>query len=198
MIRIIGVGPGNPAYLSQYALELIKNANYILAFERIAEDLGHINPNIRKVSKVDEAADLLKDTDSGILLASGDALFFGIGELVKAKGIDVGEIVPGISSVQYLYNRLGRSYSTNRTYSVHGRDFDFKVLRPGGLYSFLIDQKRGANYISKELAGLGHRGQVIAGYNLSYDDEEIIYFSIGETIKEVSSLGVVVVKLENT
>lgn len=198
LIKIIGVGPGSPKFLSQVAIDIIENGTNILAFERIAKDLKDLNPNIQVVKKVDEAIEILAQKDQGILLASGDALFFGIGDLVQRKGLVVDEIIPGLSSVQYLYNKLKKSYSSNVTLSVHGRDVDFSQLEPGGLYSFLIDDKRGANYISRELNQLNYKGKLYAGYNLSYDDESIFSFDIGETIEEPCELGVVVVELEDT
>lgn len=194
MIRVIGGGPGDIKYLTLDAYEKIKTADYVVAFSRISEDIQSLNENIIKVQRVDQVIEeiaKLEDKDVAIV-ASGDSCFYGIVDLLIRKGINITEVVPGISSVQYFFNRLKKSYSHIETQSVHGRDFDFSKIDKSNNYSFLIDQEKGANFISRELNNLAFKGKLYCGYNLSYEDEEIFIINIGDEIEEPSSLGVVV------
>lgn len=194
MIKIAGAGPGNPKLLTLEVKELIKNSSTVIAFGRIKDSLKSIRNDILKVSRVDELIELLNNSSGDILvLASGDPNFFGVVDLLKRKGVEISEVYPGISSMQYFFSKIQKSYSHIETLSVHGRDLDFSKLDKYKPYGFLIDEKNNGNYISSSLWELGIRGDIYFGYNLSYDDELIIKKTIGEKIDEPSSLGVVLV-----
>lgn len=194
MIKIAGAGPGNPKLLTLEVKELIKNSSTVIAFGRIKDSLKSIRNDILKVSRVDELIELLDNSSGDILvLASGDPNFFGVVDLLKRKGVEISEVYPGISSMQYFFSKIQKSYSHIETLSVHGRDLDFSKLDKYKPYGFLIDEKNNGNYISSSLWELGIRGDIYFGYNLSYDDELIIKKTIGEKIDEPSSLGVVLV-----
>lgn len=194
MIKIAGAGPGNPKLLTLEVKELIKNSSTVIAFGRIKDSLKSIRNDILKVSRVDELIELLNNSSGDILvLASGDPNFFGVVDLLKRKGVEISEVYPGISSMQYFFSKIQKSYSHIETLSVHGRDLDFSKLDKYKPYGFLIDEKNNGNYISSSLWELGIKGDIYFGYNLSYDDELIIKKTIGEKIDEPSSLGVVLV-----
>ncbi len=194
MIKIAGAGPGNPKLLTLEVKELIKNSSTVIAFGRIKDSLRSIRNDILRVSRVDELIELLNNSSGDILvLASGDPNFFGVVDLLKRKGVEISEVYPGISSMQYFFSKIQKSYSHIETLSVHGRDLDFSKLDKYKPYGFLIDEKNNGNYISSSLWELGIRGDIYFGYNLSYDDELIIKKNIGEEIDEPSSLGVVLV-----
>lgn len=192
MIKICGAGPGNVNCLTLEVYDEIKSAEKVVAFRRIKESLEEVREDIIGIDKVSEALEILRNSDSAVLLASGDPNFFGIVRLIKSKGIEIDEVLPGITSVQYLFSKLQMPFSDIYTESIHGRDFDFKKLEKNKDYSFLIDKEKGLNYISRELKKLGFKGKLYGGYNLSYDDEVILEIEIGEEIDEPSDLGVVV------
>lgn len=197
MIKLIGAGPGSLNLLTLQALDEIKAADKVIAFERIAKDLHSLRPDIIVIKRVDQVLDQLEKIDEDktvAIMASGDSCFFGIIDLLKRKGVELEEVLVGISSVQYFFNRLQKSYSSLETRSVHGRDFDFSTIDKDKKYSFLIDQEKNANYISKKLKDQGLSGKIYCGYNLSYDDEKILTMNIGDQIDEPSILGVVVVE----
>jgi precorrin-6Y C5,15-methyltransferase (decarboxylating) len=60
----------------------------------------------------------------GVVLASGDPGFFGILRLLRERGHEP-VVLPGRSSLQLLFGRLGRSWDDVVVVSAHGRD-----LRP--------------------------------------------------------------------
>lgn len=198
MIFVVGAGPGRLKYLTLEAMELIKGAEYVIAFSRIGEEVSAIRKDIRKITRVQELLEMLNEIGGEkniVILASGDPNFFGIVELLKRNDLLLSHVSPGISSVQYMFSKLQKPYSHVVNHSVHGRDFDFTKLC-GKTHSFLVDSEKNANYISLGLKGAGFTGNICAGYNLSYEDEEIISFRIGDRIEEPSDLGVLVVEID--
>lgn len=194
-MRVIGgAGPGNPVYFTKTLDQKIKTMDKILAFERISKSVIGLRPDTIVIDRVSDAVKYFEEYEDVLLLASGDPNFFGIVELIKRKGIEIDEVIPGISSLQYFASRIQKSYSNIVTRSVHGRDFDFSKVDIKKSYSFLIDKEKGANYISEKLQDLGHKGKLYCGYNLSYDSEEIYTIEIGDRIEEPTDLGIVVVE----
>ncbi len=199
MIKVVGAGPGSIKYLTLDARDAIINANYVIAFSRIGHGLEVLRADIIKVTRMLELFGVLQEIGGDkdiVILASGDPNFFGVVDLLKRNDLIISEVIPGISSVQYMFSRLQKPYSNVITKSVHGRNFDFSQLEKDKTYAFLIDSEKNANYISEVLSSNGYGGNMYAGYNLSYEQEEIFSFKVGEEIIEPSDLGVVVVEID--
>ncbi|WP_353092654.1 precorrin-6y C5,15-methyltransferase (decarboxylating) subunit CbiE [Tissierella praeacuta] len=196
MLIVAGIGPGNPRYLTFDVKMRIESAKNILAFGRVANSLKSIRDDIIEVNKVEE---IMKYIDMGkelLLLASGDPNFFGIVDYLKKKGLEIKEVLPGLSSFQYMMGKLQKSWQNANFISLHGRDEGLESIKLNRLSILLIDKDNSPNKISRELHRLNIKGKIYAGFNLSYDDEKIIIKNIGEEIEDISSLGVVVVENE--
>ena len=196
MLTIAGVGPGNPKYLTMEVLEAIKEAEYILAFPRVAQSLREIRDDIVEVNRVDEILNFLKDRENVLLLASGDPNFFGVVDFLKRKGADISEVLPGLSSFQYLMAKLEKAWQEAEFVSLHGRKGDLEIVKDNKLSIILIDKDNNADFISSELHRLGIKGSMYIGFDLSYDSEKISKIKIGEGVEDYSSLGVVVIENE--
>ena len=196
MLTIVGVGPGNPKYLTLEAFEIIKNGKYILAFERVKNSLEEINNHIISIKRVDEVVEYLDREEEIILLASGDPNFYGIVDFIKKKEIEIKKVVPGLSSFQYLMAKLEKSWQDARFLSLHGREDSLEDIREYPLSIILTDKTHSPSYINNRLKEMGLRGKIYIGFNLSHEDEEIVVKNIGEEIKDISSLAVVVVENE--
>ncbi|MSU00667.1 precorrin-6y C5,15-methyltransferase (decarboxylating) subunit CbiE [Tissierella pigra] len=196
MLIVAGIGPGNPNYLTYDVREKIENTEHILAFGRIANSLKDIRDDIVEVNKVEEILNYIDDEKEILLLASGDPNFFGIVEFLKKKGLRVKEVLPGISSFQYMMAKLQRSWQEGVFLSLHGRSGGLESIKDNRLSILLIDKDNLPSKISKDLYRLNIKGKIYAGFNLSYDDEKIIVRNIGEEIEDISSLGVVVIENE--
>lgn len=194
MLTIAGVGPGNPSYLTLDVMERIKNASQVIAFGRIASSIKGIRDDYIQVNRVDEIVEKLQSDKDILLLASGDPNFFGIVNYIKTKGIHIDEVLPGLSSFQYMMAKLKKAWQDAKFISLHGRDFDFNEIREEKLIIALIDKKNGPSLISRKLYKMGLKGTIYVGFNLSYDDERIIRGKIGDEIEDYSSLGVVVIE----
>lgn len=196
MLIVAGIGPGNPEYLNRNVEKTIKSAEKVLAFGRIAETLKDMRRDIIKVNRVDEVLDFIKDEKDVLLLASGDPNFFGIVNFLKNKGIRIDEVMPGISSFQYMMAKLQKPWQDAKFLSLHGREDDLSLVKRYPLSIILIDKDHMPSEISRKLYELEIRGKIYVGYNLSYHDETIIRKEIGEEIENISSLGVVIVENE--
>ena len=196
MLIVAGIGPGNPEYLNRNVEKTIKSAEKVLASGRIAETLKDMRRDIIKVNRVDEVLDFIKDEKNVLLLASGDPNFFGIVNFLKNKGIRIDEVMPGISSFQYMMAKLQKPWQDAKFLSLHGREDDLSLVKRYPLSIILIDKDHMPSEISRKLYELEIRGKIYVGYNLSYHDETIIRKEIGEEIEDISSLGVVIVENE--
>ncbi len=196
MIIVAGIGPGNPKYLTGEVREAIEKSTCVLAFGRVAESLKHIRNNFIKVNTVEEVLNYSKAHRDILILASGDPCFYGILEYLRKKSISVDEVLPGLSSFQYMMSKLKKSWQNALLLSLHGRNEDLSKVVNSSLTVILTDKGNCPSIISSKLNGLGINGKIYIGYNLSYKDELIIEKNIGEEIIDVSPLAVVVIENE--
>ncbi|TJX13547.1 precorrin-6y C5,15-methyltransferase (decarboxylating) subunit CbiE [Tissierella creatinini] len=195
-MTVAGVGPGNPKYLTIDVYEKIKDAEHIISFGRIGNSIKSLREDYEQVNRVDDIVEILKDNKDVLLLASGDPNFFGIVEYLKKKEIPIKEVLPGLSSFQYMMAKLEKSWHDSKFISLHGRSGDLKKIKDSKLSIILIDKDNNPSYISRELYKIGIKGVMYIGFNLSYDDERIIKVNIGEEVENYSPLGVVIIENE--
>lgn len=196
MIKLAGVGPGNPKYLTMEVYYEIKKANQVLAFGRVADSLKEIRDDIVKVARVDEVLDHIKEWEEILILASGDPNFFGLSNYLDNKGVAIDEILPGLSSFQYMMAKLGKSWDQARFLSLHGREDELDKMIKWPLTVILTDREHNPAYISKALGEKGLKGKLYLGFNLSYENEKILTCQIGQDVENISPLAVVVVENE--
>lgn len=196
MITVAGIGPGNPKYLTVEVREEIEKAKCVIAFGRVGETLRDIRNDFIIVKRVEEVYKHSLKNSNLLILASGDPCFYGILEYLKVKGINVDEVLPGISSFQYMMGKLKKSWHSGKFMSFHGRMGRLEEVLESKLIIMLTDSLNTPNVLSKKLYEVGARGNMYIGYNLSYEDEKIIKIKIGEEVEDYSSLAVVVVENE--
>ncbi|MGO1468691.1 MAG: precorrin-6y C5,15-methyltransferase (decarboxylating) subunit CbiE [Tissierella sp.] len=196
MLKIAGIGPGNPKYLTGEVLEEIKNSDYTLAFKRVKDSLRGIDPDIIEVKRVADLIEHLEKEKDLLLLATGDPNFYGIVDFIKRKGIGIEKVYPGLSSFQYLMGSLQKSWTGASFLSLHGRKDSLSGKDIDKLTVILTDKENTPSYICKRLDALNVKGKIHVGFNLSHDDEFIVTKNIGEKIEDISSLAVVVIERE--
>lgn len=196
MIYVIGMGPGNANYVTAEAIHLIQQADKVLAFGRIAETAEQFRQPIIHIARVDEIPNHLNEREQIAILASGDPGFFGIIEYLKTRGILINNIVPGISSMQYMMAKLQKSWHHAIFFSLHGRDEHLEQIKKYPLTVILTDKNNTPRVISERLHELGLQGALYVGYHLSYENERILKQRIGDDIEDANSLAIVVVEHE--
>ncbi|HZH93819.1 MAG TPA: precorrin-6y C5,15-methyltransferase (decarboxylating) subunit CbiE [Tissierellaceae bacterium] len=197
MLSVVGAGPGNPKYLTEEAIGIIGRADRVIAFGRIAESIRSIRKDVVRISSVDQVEMELEHEGNIVLLASGDPTFYGIVGYLRKNGIKADSIVPGISSMQYMFSILGLEWQDAYLSSAHGRKLELDSILERNLSVVLLDKENTPDMISTKLYEAGARGRIHAGSNLSYDDEMIISCMIGDRIQMESNLTMVVIENEN-
>lgn len=184
-VNVVGLGPGSPEYVTPAAVKVLAESDIIIGGSRNLSSLDHIKTlNTAGIEKYDLTG-RLDETRKLILsslhhkritvAASGDPGFYGIlGFLKKFLTADQLNVIPGISSVQYMFARLGMTWESAAMGSLHGRDANIASLVSQGCAAFLTDNKVAVSFLAKNLchSGFSER-KMYAGCSLSYPDEII-------------------------
>ncbi len=197
MIYVVGIGPGDPKYLTNVAEDIIFKSDYVLSYKRVKETIEPM-AKIIEIESLKEITDFLdehmgEDVDISVL-ASGDPSFFGIGEYLS-KRYKV-KTIPGISCVSYMAGYENISLNDVTSISFHGRELNRDLISNDKLMIY-TDSKNNPDSISKWLYSEGYRGEIVVGFNLSYDDEAIDRYEIGDDIEIKSDLNLMYVEILN-
>ncbi len=187
-INVVGLGPGNIKYLSTAGIDCIKQAEIIIGSRRQLSDLKTIiseKQEIYTLGKLTELITYLKEnTERKItIIVSGDTGYYSlVPYLSKNLSKDILNIIPNISSYQYLFSKLGENWQNFRLASVHGREFNYiKNIDDEDIAGLVLltDDIQNPYEVSKNLYNSGVRNlTVIVGENLSYDNEKITILEI--------------------
>lgn len=206
MIHIVGLGPGNKEYILPIAMRIIKEASVVIGAKRnLASVLSEAKDDV-KVMDLSVGFAYIGDyikahRDENIaMVVSGDSGFYSMRTFVQRYVTEAYiNLIPGISSLQYMYSRIGKGYEQAQWLSLHGRDCDLithiKNRRPLGI---LTDQTQNNHYIAEQFKAEGNMDAVFyIGERLSYSDEKITRLTVDESLTyEADSLSVVVVDYE--
>ncbi len=182
MIYIIGAGPGNKEYLTPIAKKAIEGADCLIGARRVLEQFRY--PNKEKVfidGHIGKIIPFIKNNRGKkkiAVLVSGDAgLYSFLGKIIRAFKKDEYAVIPGISSLQFAFAKIGESWEDVKIISLHGRrpqDLAKAAKCARKLFLFLDDKftpDKAARYLLDK--GIRNR-KAIVFENLSYADERII------------------------
>lgn len=187
-INVVGLGPGNIKYLSFAGIESIKEAEIVIGSTRQLSDLKTIiseKQEIYFLRKLTELISYLKQNKNKkiTIIVSGDTGYYSlVPYLCKNLSKDILNIIPNISSYQYLFSKLGENWQNFRLASVHGREFDYiKAINNDDIEGLILltDDAQNPYVITKNLYNNGIKKlTVIIGEDLSYDNEKITVLEI--------------------
>ena len=187
-INVVGLGPGNIKYLSNAGIDCIKEAEIVIGSTRQLSDLKTIiseKQEIYILGKLTELITYLKENTKRkiTIIVSGDTGYYSlVPYLSKNLSKDILNIIPNISSYQYLFSKIGENWQNFRLASVHGREFDYvKNIDDKDIAGLVLltDDIQNPYEVSKNLYNSGVRNlTVIVGENLSYDNEKITILEI--------------------
>ncbi|MGH4120240.1 precorrin-6y C5,15-methyltransferase (decarboxylating) subunit CbiE [Clostridium sp.] len=176
MLFIVGLGPGSSDYILPKAVQVLKDSDVILGFERA---LKSIDFDYEKKKIVKSLAEVISYAEENMdkyisIVASGDPSFYGITDFINRSYSGNVEVVPGISSFQYLISKLNKSWQGSYLSSLHGREEDFiQRVKENNTSIWLTDKKNTPQVICKSLSDSNIKTMVYIGENLSYPDEKI-------------------------
>lgn len=203
MIYVVGLGPGCRDYILPAAVRAVKEADLVIGAKRNLEAVAeHCHQTMDLSVGFDTIADCLKtNTDQNLaVVVSGDTGFHSMLAFVK-RHVDHAwiEVIPGISSLQYLYSRINKSYEQSQWLSLHGRrgDLDSYIKRKTAM-GILTDKAQNNRFIAARFRELGVEEAILyVGERLSYPDEKITRLTVEEALDYVADpLSVVVVDYE--
>lgn len=199
MITVVGIGPGGTRdYLFGKAQAAIEAADLIIGSERQLE----IIPENKKQKtqllprKLNDLAVFLNDhqKDELVILASGDPLTYGIGKwLLNRFSAENLLILPGISSLQYLFNRINIPMEDCFITSSHGKSPDFPLIFKLPKVGMVTDKTTGPYQLAQEALKRGNDPIFYIGENLSYTDEKIRCYKASEVPNEDYQMNAVVI-----
>lgn len=190
-MKIVGVGAG-PGMLTQEALEVIREASVIYGSHRALELASDYIPSTCVVQEITDFK-CLKDLSGDIVvLSTGDPMLAGLGYIG-------GEIIPGISSMQVAFARLGLPLARAIVVVAHGRNHQEAVAKTvegvglGKLVFIIADPDFDVNSMSFEVANIAPLCSVAICERLGYPNERIVTGSVNAPPQVKEDLYVLVV-----
>lgn len=185
-VMVVSIGPGNVDYISQKAKERLEQSDFILGSRRQIEDVRSICSVTtefyvyKKITEIKEVVEKEQKKKISILV-SGDSGYYSLVPYLKKVLREEFDIIPGLSSFQYLFSKIGENWQDFFIGSVHGRKLDYiqKFREENRGLVLLTDEENNPKQIAKNLWEAGFREvDIIVGENLSYQEENISYYKI--------------------
>jgi len=202
-IYVLGMGPGHRDYILPITLRIIEESNTLIGGKRILKDFQDMGKELvyidSKLSKIIEYINQNKKEKKISLLLSGDTGFYSMLDYLKKHfSEEEMEVIPGISSYQYLMGKLKKTWHNSYVGSVHGRELDIiSIVKEYDSVILLTDNKKSPSKIADIIKNEGIKNKImIVGENLSYKNERIIIDSC-ENISNMTDIGMSVVVIEN-
>ncbi|WP_350343054.1 precorrin-6y C5,15-methyltransferase (decarboxylating) subunit CbiE [Proteinivorax tanatarense] len=207
-IFIVGIGPGHSDYILPKAIKTIEKCGVIIGGKRNLDSINQIATLETKKSIVIEGNLVeVKDYISNnytiqdiAVVVSGDTGFHSLLSYLKknlAKEIRL-EVVPGLSSIQYMYAKLKRPWQNAYVSSLHGRNIEVEeIVNKQKEVILLTDKYWNPNKIAQRLIDKNITDKwMYIGSNLSYENEKIFKFKIENVPNIDYGLNVVVISDE--
>ena len=203
-INVLGLGPGNKNYILPVVMEKIRDSDVIIGGKR---NLESIQDEISSKEILYIKSDLIGLTEyiksnrhkKISIIVSGDTGFYSFLTFLKKHFSDEELLViPGISSVQYMFARISDYWHDAYVGSVHGKEFDFiEKLKEYGKLALLTDNKNTPQEIARKLLENELSDTLVyVGENLSYEDEKIFRYNARELADLEYEFGMNVVVLK--
>lgn len=197
MISVVGLGPGSADYLTPLARRLVESCDYVVGSTRQLEAIAPHNAKEHLLDK--KLSDLVlwltqHQAQRIVVLASGDPMLYGLGKYIRQKmPKDQVQIISGISSIQYLFSRIGLDMNDVYLTSSHGKTPDFDFMLQHKKVALVTDEVIGPYQIAQEIIKRGLQRTLVIGERLSYSDECITLGQANEVIDKLYQMNVVVI-----
>lgn len=171
-MKIVGVGCG-PGMLTEAAIGAIRAARLIYGSDRAIELSDPHIPEDCEVHAIREYRSLRGLPDHAVVLSTGDPMLAGLGYLG-------GEIIPGISSMQVAFARLGIPLTKGVVVNAHGRDHAAALdetigeLHRGKTVFLIADPRLGIDLLRGRMDAAGLSSRIAVCERLGYPDERIV------------------------
>jgi precorrin-6Y C5,15-methyltransferase (decarboxylating) len=180
-IHVLGLGVAEYAILDHAAAKVLLAADYVIGAPRQLACISayQTSAQIIPLPPLRELADLLTvyQTQTIVLLASGDPLVYGIGRwLLKRYPNNMLHFYPAISSVQQACHALGLAWQDVDVVSLHGRPRESirRYLQKQRICVVLTDQYSSPDFLAAECCAAGFADSTLwVCERLGYADQKI-------------------------
>ena len=197
---LVGMGPGNPDYISPAARKALLSADVLIGAERLLDQLPEgACENRHMLTRAGDIIDMLAHStwENAAVALSGDTGMFSGAKLLQqrapeALGCAVRSI-PAVGSASYFAAALGMPWQGWKTVSAHGVDCDVVAEVQSNPQLFLVTGgSTPVQVICRILAEAGLGGtHVFVGEQLSYPEEKITQGTAAElALREFHPLSV--------
>ncbi len=181
-VYIIGAGPGNVEYILPIAKKYASKCDVLIGARRNLEAFDCNKKTIELGKNLNEIIEYIKQNKENQqigVVVSGDTGFYSLLSFIKKQfNANELEVIPGISSVSYLFSKLSKTYDDYLLISLHGKPVEALThgIKLNQKVVMLTDNINNPKMIADFLIDNGYsNAKMIIGCNLSYDDECIIY-----------------------
>ena len=207
-INVVGLGTGNIDYLTGAGIKCIVSSDILIGGERQLEDISTLLKSSQEKYILKKLSHMIEYIEKEIVhknitvVVSGDTGFYSLLNYMKKNLLDTEfNVIPGISSFQYLFAKLGESWENYSLYSMHGRELDIvdALKKSTAGIILLTDSENSPYYIGRILMKNNFLDvKIVVGERLSYEDERITKFYAKDTEehKRDYKMNVVVLKKE--
>lgn len=180
LITIVGCGPGSQDYLTPAAVNAAEAADVLVGAQRLL-DLFPQNAGERIVvtARIDEVLDCIDEHENAghiAVLVTGDPGLFSLSKrVIERFGRDRCRVIPGISSVQVAFARLGLDWADARVLSAHKDNPEVDpTLDSADKIAILCGRKGSLDWIRENLSPLlNDRRKIFVLENLTLANERI-------------------------
>jgi len=203
-VTIVGCGPGSKKFITGYAMQHIINAEVLIGSRRLLSLFPDADADTYVLSNnykllITRIVSLSKKKKKVVVLVSGDPGFFSYSKLIVDKlGVEKCEVIPGISSVQMAFSKIGRTWNDACFMSLHGRSGKLasvvKKITENDKVAVLTDNSNNVKLIAKKLLETGVKERkIFVCENLSLEKERIREFDVSSILKiRISDLNVII------
>lgn len=181
-LYIVGVGPGSKDFITPLARKRIRDSSCLIGARRILSLFNNVKKEkIYLEDNYNEVMDYIKENINKkkiAVLVSGDpGLYSFLGKIRKHLKKDYYEVIPGISTLQLAFARIGETWQDAKIISLHGRSFRNleKEVKDSRKVFLFTDSDFPPDRIAEYLLnnGIENRRAVVFS-DLSYPDERIV------------------------
>ncbi|TFU96480.1 cobalt-precorrin-7 (C(5))-methyltransferase [Granulicatella sp. WM01] len=199
MIYVIGIGPGDVKYGLRGNDDVMEKACAIIGAQRQIESVPEKfhHKGVIAPKKLGDLETLIRSYDVNqdelVLLASGDPFIYGLGKWLSQKFAGCVQVMPGISSMQYMASKIALPMNDAFLTSSHAKTPNFDLIMSLDKVFMVTDEQIGPYQIAQEIIRRGLKRTVYIGENLSYPDERISQLEASEVENRQYEMNVVVI-----
>ncbi len=204
-IQVVSLGVGDTDSLTQAALAALKTADVVIGAQHHLDTVNKLLANNTEknlfpspFNKLIALLDQNKNKEI-VVLASGDALFYGVGKYLS-ENLSKESLVfhPNVSAMQVAFHRVGFPWQNAVIHSLHGRPLStlHSRLQNGLVLGLFTDEVSNPFAIAKCLIEQGFsESEIWLCESLGSDKERTSHFKAADiTQKEFSPLTICIVK----